>query len=100
MILSLLQTSTPTPSRCSVGRRLQAVLQNGDGTMPLIFAAGAVLRDGTPVQHYATAADAPPLLASDAAAAQAAGGGVVQGQDDENDSAMRAVSGAGLDGSN
>ena len=77
------------------GRRLQAVLQNGDGTMPLIFAAGGMLKDGTPIQHYATAADSPPLLASDAAAAAAAGG-VVQGEDDEGGGSMRAVSQGGV----
>lgn len=78
------------PSICA-GRRLQAVLQNPDGTMPLIFAAGAMLRDGTPIQHYATAQDAPPLLVGDAAAAAAAGG-EVQGQEDEDKSSMKAVS--------
>ena len=59
--------------------------------MPLIFAAGAMLRDGTPIQHYATAEDAPPLLAGDAAAAAAAGG-EVQGQEDEDKSSIKAVS--------
>lgn len=85
----------PLPLAVRAGRRLQAVLQNGDGTMPLIFAAGGMLKDGTPIQHYATAADSPPLLASDAAAAAAAGG-VVQGEDDEGGGSMRAVSQGGV----
>ncbi|PRW60222.1 Ferric-chelate reductase 1 [Chlorella sorokiniana] len=83
-----LEVDTPAPAS---GRRLQAVLQNADGTMPLIFAAGAVLQDGTPIQHYATATDSPPLLAGDAAAAAA--GGDVQGTDDEDHSSMRAAHG-------
>lgn len=63
--------------------------------MPLIFAAGPLTPDGTPVRHYATAADAPPLLAGDAAAAAAAGGAVVQGEEDEENGSLRAVSCAG-----
>ena len=41
-------------------RRLQQ-LEGSDGTMPLIFAAGDVAADGTPIKHYAYSSGVLPL---------------------------------------
>ena len=49
-------------------RRLQQ-LESSDGTMPLIFAAGDVASDGTPVEHYADSSGSLPLAAASSAGA-------------------------------
>jgi hypothetical protein len=47
----------------AAGRKL-LLLENGDGSMPLIFAAGRVGSDGRPLEHFADAAATLPLLSA------------------------------------
>ena len=59
----------PASTTAAGRRRGLQHLESSDGTMPLIFAAGDVASDGTPVEHYADSSGSLPLAAASSAGA-------------------------------
>ena len=53
--------NSPASSTAAGRRRRLQQLEGTDGSMPLIFAAGDVVADGTPIKHYAYSSGVLPL---------------------------------------